>query len=342
MAAPAFAAASEVLRNFVDNALRTARPGVLTTVYAVRNYRAEEFYMTKRMGIGGILEVGLWAASLMALAPSLAWAQPARNTVPATPVAPIAIEQPDANRTRDELTRLLEHYPPTLRNVFATDPSLLGNQAYLAPYPALVTFLNAHPEIQRTPAYYVGSNDHFRRQDNQGASERMWERLLENLSVFAGFAMAIGLLTWLIRTVLDYRRWHRLTNIQTDVHTRLLDRFTGNDEVLAYIKSPAGSKFLESSPITLDAGARSVGAPLGRILWSVQAGLVLMAGGIGLDIIGGRVSSEAAQPINAMGILGIALGVGFVLSSLVSFLISHRLGLIETPATRAEPQAPLG
>ncbi len=247
-------------------------------------------------------------------------------------------------RTRDELTRLLERYPPTLKNVFALDPSLLSNEAYLAPYPALVAFLNNHPEIVRTPSFYIASS-YYRepRQESNSASERMWSRVLENLAIFGGFCMAIGLVTWLIRTALDYRRWNRLTNRQTDVHTKLLDRFTGNEELLAYMKSPAGSRFLESSPIMLDAGPRNVAAPLGRILWSVQAGLVLTAGGVGLNIVGERIPREAAEPIHALGVLGIALGLGFVISAIVSYIISQRLGLIEPAAVpRAEPPGTLG
>jgi hypothetical protein len=234
---------------------------------------------------------------------------------------------------------LLDHYPPTLRTVFTVDHSLLSNEAYLAPYPALAGFLNAHPEIVRSPSFYIGNDFHH---EESSPSERVWGRMLENLSIFAGFAMAIGLLTWLVRTLIDYRRWNRLTRVQTDVHTKILDRFTGHEELLNYIKSPAGSKFLESSPIALDAGPRSVGAPLGRILFSVQAGLVLTAGGIGMDIIGTRIPDENAQPVFAMAILGISLGLGLVISAGVSYLISQRLGLIELPSpSRVEPQEPL-
>jgi hypothetical protein len=293
------------------------------------------------MRIRRVVGVGVLAASWSGLV-----AQPPKSIPQAPPV--VTVEQPDANRTREELTRLLEHYPPTLKNVFAMDPSLLSNQAYLAPYPALINFLNAHPEIARDASYYVGGsggsfNRGFRQQETTTSAERVWGRVLDQLVIFAGFALGFGLLAWLIRTFLDYRRWNRLTNVQTEAHTRLLDRFTGNEELLAYIKSPAGSKFLESSPITLDAGPRSVGAPLGRILWSIQAGLVLAAGGIGMEIVVGRVSEEAAQPIHALGVLGIALGLGFVTSAIVSYAISQRLGLIEpAPIRRAEPPATLG
>jgi hypothetical protein len=151
----------------------------------------------------------------------------------------------------------------------------------------------------------------------------MWRDVLNGLGIFAGFGLAVGLLVWLIRTLVDYRRWSRLAKVQTDAHTKLLDRFTANEDLLAYIQSPAGAKFLESSPISLDATPRSVGAPLGRILWSVQGGVVLIAGGIGLHIVGGRVtdaaSQAASQSLHALGVIGIALGVGFVISAIISF-----------------------
>jgi hypothetical protein len=282
--------------------------------------------MWKVLGLGVLMSTALGA-------------QPAR---PASPVSPAAVEaapvagfdQPDAHRTHEELNRLLERYPPTLKNVLALDHSLLSNQAFLAPYPALQNFLSAHPEIVRDPAFYVGSSYSFHdSRDNSTPSERISTRLIENLTIFSGFALAGGVLAWLIRTLIDYRRWNRLTKVQTDVHTKILDRFSGSEELLAYIKSPAGS----------DAGPRSIGAPLGRILWSVQAGLVLVAGGIGLDFVSGRIPDEAAQPIHAIGILGIALGCGFVVSAAVSYFISQRLGLIEPPVqARPEPPGALG
>ena len=206
-----------------------------------------------RMGIRQVLGLGILAAWL----PSPGWAQPAKNAPPV-----VTIEEPNAQRAKDELSRLLEHYPPTLRNVLGIDPSLLSNPAFLAPYPALATFLNAHPDIPRSPSFYVGETyeRRFNRDQSTSAAERIWDHLIEDLAIFAGFGLAIGVITWLIRTIIDYRRWSRLSKVQTDVHTKLLDRFTGHEELLAYIQSPAGAKFLESSPITLDPGPRrSVG-----------------------------------------------------------------------------------
>jgi hypothetical protein len=271
-----------------------------------------------------MVRIRILAACAGLLLPSPDWAQ----TVPRSPTV-ATVEQPDAQRTRDQLTELLGHYPPSLKNVLALDPALLDNQSYLEPYPALVSFLSAHPEIARNPSFFVSENAGISdARDHSSRVMDLWRDIITDLGAIAGFGMAIALLAWLIRTLVDYRRWNRLAKVQTDVHNKLLDRFTANEDLLAYIQSPAGSKFLESSPILLDAAPRSVGAPLGRILWSVQGGVVLLAGGIGLQVISGRVADDASQPLHALGVLGIALGLGFLVSAIISFVISQRLGLI--------------
>ena len=285
-----------------------------------------------RDGICGGLGVLAMCAGAFGASPG--WAQAA-----AQHPAIVTVEQPDAQRTKEEMSALLERYPPALRGVLALDASLVGNETYLAPYPALVSFLNAHPEIARNPSFYIGEGLGPRtNRDHATQVLETWRDVLNGLSVFAGFGMAASLLVWLIRTFVDARRWSRMAKVQSDVHTKLLDRFTANDDLLAYIQSPAGANFLESSPITLDAAPRSVGAPLGRILWSVQGGVVLMAGGVGLQVVSGQVTDGAAQPLHALGVLGMALGLGFVISAIISYVISRRLGLIEpaSPAPRAE------
>ena len=88
-----------------------------------------------------------------------------------------------------------------------------------------------------------------------------------------------GRCIWIIRTLIEYRRWNRTSKVHTEVHNKLMDRFTANEDLLAYMQTPAAQRFLESAPLSLDAPARPVGAPLSRILWSVQVGVVLAAGG---------------------------------------------------------------
>lgn len=288
-----------------------------------------------------VLGTGLVMAGIGCVLAPPALAQAAGVPVGAPPTQQVlTLEQPDAQRTKEELSQLLNRYPPTLHRTLTMDPALLGNQPYLAPYPGLVSFLAAHPEVARNPTFFIGEP---RREEYQPESQsaRMWREVFSAIGVFTGFSMAIGLIVWLIRTFIDYRRWSRLAKVQTDVHTKLLDRFTANDDLIAYIQTPAGAKFLESSPIKLDSAPRAMGAPLGRILWSLQGGMVLIALGIGLQVVSGRTGDESAQPLNALGVIALALGIGFVISAIISYVISHRLGLIEkaTLASRNDPPA---
>jgi len=262
------------------------------------------------------------------------------SVLPGSPTV-VQVETPDAERNREELMNLLQKYPPALGRVLKLDPSLLTNAAYLTPYPALAAFLRQHPEIERNPPYFlerIQVATGYQRDDPANQSFRMWQSVMDWFGGLTVAAMILATLTWLIRLLVDYRRWYRLSKVQAEAHTKLLDRMTSNDELLAYLQSPAGSRFLQSAPITLDAASRTIGAPFGRILWSVQAGLVLAAGGFGLQYVSGRVNNDAAQPIFAMGILAVALGIGFVLSALVSYAMSRRLGLIEA-AHVTKPQA---
>jgi uncharacterized membrane protein len=80
---------------------------------------------------------------------------------------------------------------------------------------------------------------------------------------------------------------------------------------------------------------------MARILWSLQGGLVLTAGGIGLEYVRAGMGLEIAQPFHVLGVLAIALGIGFVLSAILSYILSIRLGLIDrtAPQSHVEPPA---
>ena len=98
------------------------------------------------------------------------------------------------------------------------------------------------------------------------------------------------------------------------------------------MQTTAGRRFLELAPISLDAASRPLGAPLNRILWSVQAGVVLALGGVGMLLISRRTVPEVAGPVMAVGILAMAIGAGFAVSAVVAWVLSKRLGLLEPKA----------
>jgi ABC-type multidrug transport system fused ATPase/permease subunit len=278
----------------------------------------------------------LFAAAIATTA--FAQAPATATSVPPAPTSTV-ITDSDSQETREAFHSTLRRYPTEVSRVLKLDPSLMTNQSYLATYPALAAFLAQHPEIAHSPAFFLDNVYVGEEARGENSSERVWRSTMEALSIFAVLLLVTGVLTWLIRTLIEHRRWSRISKVQADVHNKLMDRFTANEDLLAYIQTPAGKRFLESAPISLDGAPRAVSAPVGRILWSVQVGLVLAAAGFGLQYVSRSIEKTVAQPLFAMGVLAISIGIGFVVSAIVSYVLSRRLGLWETAAAPVDATA---
>jgi hypothetical protein len=243
-----------------------------------------------------------------------------------------------AEAVRKEFTGILRQYSPALGRVLALDPGLMTREDYLVPYPALAAYLKQHPEIVRNSDYYLSqfANDYNSYYYSIDPQTRMWQNMFDGIGVFVIILTIILAVAWLIRTLINYRRWGRQAKVQTEVHTKLMDRFAGNDELLAYVQSPAGSRFLQSAPIPLDSEPQAIAAPFSRILWALSAGVVLAALGVGLRLVSNRlavrVDADASEPIYALSMIALSLGVGFIISAGLSFALSRRMGLF--PATK--------
>src|SRR5437867_4132522 len=129
---------------------------------------------------------------------------------------PAMAQDVNAYETRQQLTDLLRQDPPTLWRVFQLDPALLGNKDYLTPYPALIAFLDKHPEVLHNPGFFLGNI--FERDDNRIARD-----IAQFTAVFLVVLTIIGAITWIIKSLIDYRRWFRVSKTQSDIHTKLMD-----------------------------------------------------------------------------------------------------------------------
>ncbi|MEA2162273.1 MAG: hypothetical protein QOK37_400 [Thermoanaerobaculia bacterium] len=269
----------------------------------------------------------LSAAPATSSAPAAGAALAAPSAVPAR-----AADDYDSRETRDKFRELLHSYPPAVGMVLRLDPSLFSNAAYLASYPGLASFVAAHPEIAHSPEFYLQSVS-FPADTRQDVQHEHVLNILGGLTAFLVFLVVTLTLAWLVKTLIQQRRWSRQTQVQTEVHSKLMDRLTTGEEMIAYAQSPAGKRFLEGGPIALDAAEAPVSAPIGRFLWSIQAGLVLSAAGFGMQFVSNQMPIDVAPVASGLGILVLSVGIGFVLSAIVSFLLSRKLGLVPAIAT---------
>ena len=288
----------------------------------------------------------LWLGVAVVLpAPSAGQPRPAEQVrqvpgaaQPQTPPPAVVpgLPEADASEKREQLRQVMRKYPPALGRVLRLDPTLMQDPSYLSRYPALSAFLATHPEVAGNPAFYlehVYMPGDFEPPDAQSRAILFWRNVFEAFSVMVIMVFVGSMLAWLVRTVLQHRRWQRLSRVQNEVHNKLLDRFAGTGELLSYVQTPAGRRFLEAAPIEVDAPGRALAAPISRILWSVQAGVILGALGFGMLFVSGRVVPEVAEGVWLIGVLTLALGVGFVGASAVSYVLSRRFGLFDPIAT---------
>jgi hypothetical protein len=248
---------------------------------------------------------------------------------------PLELEPGDARETRRALQQLLAQQPPAVSQVLRADPSLIGNADYLAPFPKLSEFLQQHPEVARDPAYFFGgpvsgpdvSPEYWIRREVMN----MMEGLLAGTAIFTVALTALFVAGWSTRQLMEHRRWTRQWQVRTEFQTKVLDRLQSNADLLAYVQSPAGRQALESGPLRDASTTSAPGAPLGRIMWSVQIGVMLMALGGGLWLVQGQAVPEIAPAFGAMGTVAAALGIGALVAAGASYVISAKLGLIGRP-----------
>jgi hypothetical protein len=284
--------------------------------------------------------------TFLALFTAVSAAQSQRPAQPAISPAPQMSEK-DLAALQDELLRELR-VSPTLAEVVARDPSLLSNADYVnRNNPELERFLQAHPEIAKSPDFYLFNNLHpEHEQPSETLERKLWPQTSEPESSaverdlissgipFLVFLCMLGALLWLTQVLLENRRWNRIFKLQTDVHGRLIERFGTSQEVLTYMGTDAGKRFLEATPIAVGFEHQApVPSPVARVLTPLQIGVVMTLLGIGLLSL--RHSFTASGPaFLVLGIVVLMPGLGFIISAGITWALARHLGLMPDNGAR--------
>lgn len=274
-------------------------------------------------------------------------AQTPRPAQPAGSTISPQMSEKDLAGLQDELLRLLR-VSPMLAEVVARDPSLLSSADYVnRNNPELGRFLQAHPEIAHNPDFYLFNNLHGpNEQPSQTLERKLWpemsippasgvdRELVSDGIPFLVFVCILGALLWLTHVLLENRRWGRIFKLQTDVHGKLIERFGTSQEVLTYMGSDAGKRFLEAAPIAVGFDNQSsVPSPLTKVLTPLQIGIVMILLGIGILFLRHSVS-EGGTALLLIGTVILMPGLGFVVSAAVTWALARHLGLMPNRGAR--------
>lgn len=271
-------------------------------------------------------------------------AQTPRPAQPAVAAENPQMSEKDLAAMQDQLLELLR-VSPTLAEVVAQDPSLLSNAEYVnRNNPALGRFLQAHPEIAKSPDFYLFNNLHpEHEQPAQTLERKLWPQqmsqressgsgidheLISDGVPFLVFLCILSALLWLTHVLLENRRWNRIFKLQTDVHGRLIERFGTSQEVLTYMSTDAGKRFLEATPIAVGFERQApVPSPVARVLTPLQIGIVMSLLGAGL--IGLRHTlADGGVALLVIGMVVLMPGIGFIISAGVTWFLARHLGLM--------------
>lgn len=144
--------------------------------------------------------------------------------------------------------------------------------------------------------------------------------------IIGTLATLAGWIVWVVST--NVRR-RQATEKVAALHAKVLERCADSNELLRYLESDQGRRFLESA-------AEESSNPASRILGAIQAGLVIGAFGVAVTGISYTLHyTESRDTTLVIGVSALAIGIGFLISAVASYVLSKSWGLLKPRNSRA-------
>ncbi len=139
----------------------------------------------------------------------------------------------------------------------------------------------------------------------------------EDVALIAILPLTIAFWAWVVWIILEWRKVRHKSQLQN----KIVEKFTNVQEFNEFIQSKEGNKFLNF--------LRFNGlAPKQKILSSLSKGVIISFIGISLVLIG-RIFPDEMRYFLAFGIVFIALGAGFLVSTFISYTLSKKWGIMD-------------
>lgn len=145
---------------------------------------------------------------------------------------------------------------------------------------------------------------------------------MSDLAPVLGIIGMVVTFGWMLRTLLNAWRQHRLIRVQAELQGRLIDKLGSSEDMIRYLEAGSGRQLLEAPPVERT-------RPYVRILGSLQAGAILAVAGVAMLYVRGQVPEHDAEGFLVLGTLGLALGAGFLISGTLAYFLSRAWGLLE-------------
>ncbi|MGA2742184.1 MAG: hypothetical protein ABSG65_32680 [Bryobacteraceae bacterium] len=142
----------------------------------------------------------------------------------------------------------------------------------------------------------------------------------KDIAVMMVFLASLLTAGWMFYLVADARKRQRRLKAQTELHGRLLDKFSSAHEVVEFLQTPSGAHFVDSFSSERE-------EPTNGILRSTHRGIVLVIVAAGCLFLNWYYRYSGDNPLLVIGVVLLCLGIGFLLSAAVSHRLSQALGV---------------
>jgi hypothetical protein len=139
----------------------------------------------------------------------------------------------------------------------------------------------------------------------------------EEVALITILPLTILFWAWVVWIILEWRK----TRHKSQLQHKIVDKFQSVQEFNDFLQSKEGNKFLNFTRFN---GM----SPKEKLLSSLSKGVILVTLGIALILVG-QIFKEEMRYFIAFGIVFIALGAGFLISTFISYTLSKKWGIID-------------
>lgn len=136
--------------------------------------------------------------------------------------------------------------------------------------------------------------------------EVMWFLIVGCITLF-------GMISFAVYTI--SRANARIAQLRTEFSTRMLEKFGSASEFIEFVRSPEGRKILEGASMEKPVDAA-------KLLTSVRRGILLVVLGVTF-LLTIPMFGAGVEPTGYIGMVLLALGVGYLVSAVVSRKLMH-------------------
>ena len=147
------------------------------------------------------------------------------------------------------------------------------------------------------------------------------------IAIFVGMPW---MLAWVFKLNLSHQRYMKALQLKAEMNTRLLDRAASDPALMEYLKSDTQQHLFD---VRLSEEAHPASVPYLRALTAVQAGFLMLSGGVACSWLAVHPDDPHWEPMfRFLGALGIALGIGAMLSAGAAFVAARMWHTVNRPA----------